>query len=413
MRSIVFIALALSGAAFAQQPLSLEQALALAESRSPQLAAQRAAFEAAAALVPAARENPDPKLVAGIENLPVEGADRWSLSADFMTMRRVGVMQDFVRAEKRELRETRAAAEARREAAVLEMQRADLRREVAAAWLERHYAERSQALLQALAREAELQLQLATADVSAGKASAAEAIATRALRATFADRRQEAQQKARRANALLARWLGDDSSRPLAAPPDFGALGVHHASQLEANVGFHPHLAMYAPMEAAAEAEMRLAAAARKPDWSLELSYAQRGSAYSDMVSLMFRMELPLFTARRQDPVTASKAKLLEQVREQAEDARRRRVAEIRAWLVDWEVARERLERHQREIVPLAEERARLAVSAYEGGRSDLAGTLEARRGVIEARLAALNAELELARAWAQLAFLLPERSVR
>jgi outer membrane protein TolC len=411
MRFIPFIAaVALSGSALAQQPLGLEQALSLAEARSAQLAAQRAAAEAAGALVPAAGENPDPKLVVGIENVPAEGGDRWSLSADFMTMKRVGVMQDFVRGEKRELRETRAAAEARREAAVLDMQRADLRREVATAWLERHYAERSQALLQALAREAELQMQVATAEVGAGKATLAEGIAARALRATLLDRRQEAEQRARRAAAMLMRWLGDDASRPLGAAPNVRELHVHHTGQLEANLEEHPHLAMFAPMEAAAEADMRLAAAAKKPDWSLELSYAQRGSAYSDMVSLMFRMELPIFASRRQDPVTASKLKLLEQVRAQAEDAKRRHIAEIRASLSDWEIALARLERHEKELVPLAEERAKAALSGYEGARADLATTLEARRGVIEARLAALNAELELARAWAQLAYLLPER---
>jgi outer membrane protein TolC len=128
------------------------------------------------------------------------------------------------------------------------------------------------------------------------------------------------------------------------------------------------------------------------------------------MVSLMFRMDLPIFESRRQGPAAASKAKLLEQVRAQAEDAKRRHVAEIRTSIVDWEISRERLERHERELVPLAEERARATAAGYEGGRVDLAAALEARRGVIEAKLAALNAELELARAWAQLAFLVPER---
>jgi outer membrane protein TolC len=124
----------------------------------------------------------------------------------------------------------------------------------------------------------------------------------------------------------------------------------------------------------------------------------------------MFRMELPLFASRRQDLVTSQKAKLLEQVRAQAEDARARHLAEIRSGIVDWEIAHARLERNEREIVPAAEERARMALAAYEGARSDLAAVLEARRARIEARLTALSVELELARAWAQLAFLLPER---
>jgi outer membrane protein TolC len=299
------LSLAFLGAAHGQT-LSLDEALRIAEARSPQLAAQRASAEAAGALIPAAGENPDPKLFFGIENLPTEGADRWSLSADFMTMRRVGVMQEFVRGEKRELRTTRAGAEAQRETAVVEMQRADLRKEVATAWLERHYAERARELLRSLEREAGLQLEIATAEVSAGKGSAADAIGARSLRVTLLDRSAEAEQKARRATAMLGRWLGAEAARPLGAPPDILAI-AHHASGLTANLESHPHLAMYAPMEAAALAEMRLAAAATKPDWTVELSYAQRGSAYADMVSIMVRVDLPFFAPRRQDPVAASR----------------------------------------------------------------------------------------------------------
>jgi hypothetical protein len=210
---LVIAVLALSGAAHAQV-LGLNEALRLAEERSPQLAAQRAAAEAAGAVVSAAGENPDPKLLFGIENIPVEGGDRWSLNADFMTMRRYGVMQDFVRPEKREAKQARAGAEARREAAMVEMQRADLRRDVATAWLERHYAERLQSLLQELAREAELQIQVATAELGAGKAPVADAIAARSLRATLADRKQEAELKARRASAVLSRWLASAAARP-------------------------------------------------------------------------------------------------------------------------------------------------------------------------------------------------------
>src|SRR5258706_1393392 len=379
------LALAFAGIAHGQT-LSLDEALRIAEARSPQLAAQRAAAEAAGALIPAAGENPDPKLFFGVENLPATGAERWSLSDDFMTMRRVGVMQEFVRGEKRELRATRAGAEAQRETAIVEMQRAELRKEAATAWLERHYAERARELLRSLEREAALQLEIATADVGAGKVSPAEAIGARSLRATLLDPGAEPERKARRATAMLGRWLGADASRALGAPPDIQAI-AHHAGSLTGNLESHPHLAMYAPMEAAAQAEMRLAAAATKPDWTVELSYAQRGSAYTDMVSIMVRVDLPFFASRRQDPVALSKAKLLEQVRAQAEDARRRHAAGIEAGPVDWEAARSRLERYRLEIVPLAEERAGSTASAYEGARADLGVAPEARRNVIEAKV--------------------------
>jgi len=122
-------------------------------------------------------------------------------------------------------------------------------------------------------------------------------------------------------------------------------------------------------------------------------------------------MDLPVFAGRRQDPAIESKRRALEQVRAQAEDARRKHVAEIRASLAEWEVAAARLERQRDDIVPYAEERARLVQSAYAGGRADLASVFDARRMALDARLNAIGAEAELARAWAQLAFLVPEGS--
>lgn len=410
-RSIaIAVAVAAALPAFSAAALSLDEALRVAETRSPQLAAQRAAVEAAAALVPAAREHPDPKLVVGVENVPVEGGDRWSLNRDFMTMRRVGVMQDFVRQEKRDARGAKAEAELQRESALLATRRVELYREVAAAWFERHYAERSRAIVVALMNEAQLQITTSTAELAAGRSPATDAVAARALHATLADRLQDIERQARRATVMLARWLGEDAARVPGDPPLVHLL-PRSIRALEVDIERHPELAVYAPLEAAAQAELRLAEAARLPDWSVELSYAQRGSAFTDMVSVMFRMELPIFASRRQDPVAASKRLALEQVRAQNEDARRRHIAEVRAALVDWEAAKAKVERHRAEIVPLAEERARLALSGYAGARSDLATALEARRAAFEAWLAAIAAEAELARAWAQLAFLDFERT--
>jgi outer membrane protein TolC len=209
---------------------------------------------------------------------------------------------------------------------------------------------------------------------------------------------------------MLGRWIGEAADRIPGAAPDVTALGPHGA-RLEADLETHPHLAMYAPMESAAEADLRLATAAKKPDWSVELSYGHRAAPFDNMVTVMVRMDLPIFQSSRQDPVIASREHALEQVRAQAEDARARHVADIRVGLADWEIAKARVERQKRDIVPLAEERARLAQAAYAGGRAELATVFDARRAALEAGLAELAAEAELARAWAQLAYLIPERS--
>jgi outer membrane protein TolC len=408
----VLVALALPIPALAAQsaPLTLDEALKIAESRSSQLAAQRAAAEASASLATTAGELPDPKLIVGIENAPVEGPDKWSLTADGMTMRRIGVMQDFVRGEKRELMATRAQAEAHREAALVAMQAAEIRKEVAMAWFDRLYAERSLALVDALAAETDLQVAGTTAQLAAGRMGTADPLMAKGQRAALADRRLEIERMARRAEARLARWLGEDARRAPAGEPDIAALPVNVA-KLTTDLENHPQLAMFAPMTAAAEAEAKLAAIATQPDYSVELSYGARGAAYTNMVSLMFRMDLPVFAGTRQEPAALARLKQAEQARAQAEEARRRYESEVRAALADYDIARARVERNEKEIVPLAEERAKAALAAYEGGRAELGSVLEARRMLLEARLMALGVRAEAARAWAGLAYLVAERS--
>ena len=108
---VVAMLLALPAAPADELPsLSLEEALRLASEQSPQMAAQRSAITAAEQAAASARQLPDPKAIVGIDNLPVTGSDAWSLTSDFMTMRKIGVMQDFPgRGEARAQGKTRRA----------------------------------------------------------------------------------------------------------------------------------------------------------------------------------------------------------------------------------------------------------------------------------------------------------------
>ena len=56
-----------------------------------------------------------------------------------------------------------------------------------------------------------------------------------------------------------------------------------------------------------AQAKLELARAARRPGWSAEVSYAKRGPDFSDMASLQFTVDLPLFARNRQNPVIAAR----------------------------------------------------------------------------------------------------------
>ena len=387
--------------------LSLAQAQRLAAKDAPQVDAQAAALRAAQQSSLSAAELPDPKLTLGIENLPVDTADRFNLTRDFMTMRKIGLMQDFTRPEKLKLRADRANAEIRKEEAILSLATVNLRRDVAIAWIERYFAERQLELLKELARESELQITAAQAALAGGKGQAADPFAARLASAQLADKIIDSERLVIRAQINLARWIGAAAKQPLDLAPAFDQL-LHRHAELIAGLESHPHLAMYAPLQAIADSDLRLAEAAKHPDWSLEVAYAQRGPAYSNMLSVGVRIDLPIFQSRRQDPAIAGKAATAEQIRAQSEDAKRAHSAEIEGMFTDWESANTRLLRYRAELMPLARARSDVALASYRGGKSELASVLDARKCEIEVRMNYLAAQSELARAWANLNFLLP-----
>ena len=53
-------------------------------------------------------------------------------------------------------------------------------------------------------------------------------------------------------------------------------------------------------------------------------------------------------------------------------------------------------------------ERTRASLAAYRGGSGPLTAVLEARRGEIETRIERLRLEMDTARLWAQINYLVP-----
>jgi len=387
-------------------PLTFATALQRAISEAPQLAAQRFAVSAAQAAVGPAGQLPDPKLALGIDNLPVDGADRFSLSRDFMTMRRIGVMQDFPREEKRRLRGERAEAEADKERATLAALFATAERETALAWLDAYFAEAQGQTLAELVPEAELVSAVAKALLAGGKTGAADPLAARSAEVALQDRIAEAERNRKRSRALLVRWVGSaDAARPLGPLPDLTAL-AHGPEALLAELDRHPELAPLDAQTAMARAEAALARLATQPDWSLEVAYQQRGPAFSNMLSVAVRFDLPLWGATRQDPLAVAREQQLAQVQASRDEARRRHEAEIRSELAAWEAALDRVDRLAKQALPLARERTVATLAAYRGGRGDLNAVLQARGNEIETRLALIQQQAELGRAWASLNFL-------
>ena len=399
----------------APEPLSLQQAQQLAAMRSGQLVAQDAAARAARDMAVAAGQLPDPILKLGIDNLPVTGPDRLSLSRDFMTMRRIGLMQELPREAKRQLKTERFERDAERAQAQGQLALAALQQGTALAWLEQYYAQATKTLLLQQLEETRLQEQGANIAFRQGRGSQADIFAARAAQIELDDRLSQIDRQTKAASLMLVRWIGPDALRPLSGAPIWTSLWGTSRPELSLSADQlrqHPKLAASAALVNAAETDARLAQANTKSDWTVEATYQQRGPSFSNMVSIGLSVPLQWDRNNRQNREIAARLAAVDEARANDEDTQRAYEADVQGLLNDWQTGKERVLRYNSQMIPVAGQRLAAALTAYRSGKGDLASVLAARREEINIRIQALSLELETARFWAQLNYLKPDNSL-
>jgi len=391
------------------EPLSLTAAQRIALQRAPQIEAAVARSRAARDMAVAAGELPDPVLKFGVSNVPVSGEMAWSLSRDGMTMRSIGLMQEFTRSDKREARRNRSEHEAGLAREQARRAQADTARDTALAWLDLSYLQRMRALLVGQIDELGLQVQSAESAFRAGRGAQADIFALRGESSRLQLQLNQMDGEIAMASARLQRWLGF-APTSLTAPPDTSRLDwtLPVGDDLHA-LDSHPTLSTLSSQTAMRDAEARLAHANRKSDIAVELMFSQRGPAYDNMVSLNLSMPLPWNRGQRQDRELSASLAMAEQMRAEQEDMRRAYRAELTGLHAVWQNALKRSASYDKELIPLAEQQTQAALAAYRAGNGMLMAVLEARRMQLDTRMEQQRTALEAARAWAQLNFLDPQ----
>lgn len=395
-------------AAFAAtHALTLPEAVRLASERAPMLDARRAGVSAAQEESARAGALPDPMLTVGIDNLPVTGSDAFDTQIDAMTMKKIGLRQEIPSQAKRSARRSlanRQVGEARAQAIA---EAVDVRRAAAEAWIDLWAAQRALATLQDLREQAALAARLAKARVAGGSGAVSGALATEAAVLELDNRIEAARAESAAAEAGLARWLGEATIEVSDDVLDFGTLPIPTADLLSSIDRVGPLLAASTEVETAAAA-VDVARADKRPDWSVSAAYGQRSDGRDDMIMLEVGVGLPLFTRNRQDRGIAAREADYQAALAIREDLRRQEAARLRADLARWEGLKRQIATQEDALLPLARDRSVTSLAAYRAG-GDLQPWLDARRDELDLRLAHVERLGALGRAWAALAFRLPE----
>lgn len=401
-------ALFMASSAWAASPvLTLDDALRQAVERAPMLAARRAQTSAAQQESARAGALPDPQLTVGIDNLAIQGAGAFTAGGDSMTMRTVGLTQALPSASKRRAERAIGAANVDLAAAQETGTALVVRQQVADAWISAWGAGHERAMLVALQSAWAQDETVAKARLRGGTGSAADVLAARMEMLDLANRIDAATAQEAQARAQLTRWLGTAADQPLGEAPDFAALPADETALLAALDRQAPLLGWPA-RERVAEAALAEARADKHPQWLLGASYGSRARGLSDMVSLQVGVSLPLFTRNRQDRGISARAAELDAVQAEHEDARRQQAEAVRAAWAQWQSLARQVQRHREVLLPLASDRSSLALAAYRGG-ADIQPLLQARRDELSHHADYARMQADYGRAWAALAYLLPE----
>lgn len=390
--------------------LTFDEAMQLAQAQAPQIRARAENLSAAQSGLQPAGALPDPKLALGVQNLPIEGDNRYSVTSEAMTMRRIGVIQAFPNSSKLQARESAAQGRVALAEAQEKITRLSVARDLATAWITRATTEQQLACIDELRAENRLLDTAVKARLSGGKGSATDAIIPRQEAAMIENRADELNARRAKAIAGLRRWIGDAAEEKLQGTlPDWPIANeslVHGVHQ-------HPELLEVDARTRVMDAEINEATADKTPDWALELAYQKRGDQFGDMASVQVTFDLPVFSGSRQDPRIAAKRAERASMDAEREATLRDHVAMTEADLAEYHRLADIATRQREVLLPLASEKIALAMAAWRSGKGSLAEVIAARRERIDTELKIIELDGQRLQTAARLHYVNSENGVQ
>ena len=376
------------------EPLTFDAALDRATANAPSLRAREASVSAARSTAIAADRLPDPTLDVTLRDFPVTGPDAFALNRDNFTATQIGATQQFINLAKRHARLGRAEADIGLAQANVAVEARAVRLATALAWIDLYYAQKRLTRLSLLETSlGDLQATVA-ARLASGSSRPSQAFEPDQLRAQTADRRAGVVAEIARARAQLVRYSGDSDPQTTGNPPIFDI----DEPGLRVQIDSLPALRSLDARATAADADVRLAEADKRPDWRVGAAYARREPAFGDLVTVTVSIDLPLFGSKRQQPRIAAAGDLANGARLDREAAAREWAAQLDGDLAEHAMHHARLINALDNLVPLAKRRGELDLVSYRAGRLDLGTALLSTLALAEAEVDLLDREAEVAR---------------
>jgi len=386
-----------------QQTLSLQQAIRYAVNNDPWLKGNKLNEQALLAESVADGELPDPSLRVGLLNL---ATDTFDFDQEPMSQFTVGLAQTFPRGDTLKLKRRQK----REQSAAYPFLRADRKArgalKVSLLWLDIYLAQQSVALIENNRYLFEQLVDVAHANYTATSGSTRQQDVIRAELelSRLKDRLSHLWQDHDTAQQALGEWLSAELVNRVF--PDnlqnnaLTASGFDDQQQTMARIVQHPRVLAIDRKIESITTGLELAHQQYKPEWGINAAYAYRddapgGDGRADFVSMGITVDLPLFTANRQDQRVSAAS-------HRRAAAQTERDLLLRELLSGYQQAGaellrldEREKLYQQYLLPQMHDQADATLSAYTSDGGDFAEVMRARIAELNTKIMALQLKVK------------------
>ena len=410
-RSAVLMALLIWLPGTASADLDIAEAVSLALTDDPVVAASQARAQALRDSAVADGQLPDPQLKTGIYNLPVDDFD---VSREPSTQFRLGLVQEFPRGDSRHYKKKQTEWMASAEQANTEAARRQLVRDVRKGFLELYYQLQAEQVISETRNLFAQLVDITQAHYATGRVSQQDVLRASLELSRLDDRTTRIRTEADRGRATLSKWIGDAAMLPVSQ--DFPALPeLPPREDIETGLSQHPVILAQAARLEASNQQIRIAHEQFKPGWSAGLEYRKRfgedpnGADRADMVAAMVTVDLPFFTANRQDKRLSASIEQAESVQLTRDNALRELKQMLDADYANWQRLGERADLYSNQLLNAATSNAQASLNAYQSGVTEFTTLMRARITDLDVRLEELRVRVDRAKAQASLLYLAGE----
>lgn len=354
---------------------------------------------------------PDPKLRFGMYNLPLDGFDK---SQEPTTQLRLGLQQSFPKGSSLELKQVQSQWRAKEELARASDRQGMLRRNIREDFLNLFYQVEAGRIIGVSRKLFSQLVDITEVHYASGRVTQQDVLRADLELSRLDDRRITIRTKEEVLRARLSQWLGDAAWKTIAI--DFPQLPeLKKADELNKFITLHPSIIVETAKLEASKQSVFIAKQDYKPAWGLGLEYRKRfgenpdSSDRVDMMALMVTLDIPLFTANRQDKrVVASEEKMMA-VR-LARDNKLRTLKQ----LYDSNQAKlkglqERSRKYENDLIQSASSNSKAALKSYQSGVAEFTNLMRAHITELDIRLSDLRVRIDLALAKTQLLYVMGE----